>query len=490
MAKAITNKKIAKNVVISISVQAISLLVSFIANFFVPKFIDKSQYSLWQMFMLYQGYVGIMHFGLLDGLILRYSQYDYDELDKSRLRSQFKLLLAFTSIVALLMSGVVLLTMQGAHQIVFVLVALAIISKNYFTYTSYTFQITNRVNKYASLIIMQRGIYGLVIVALLVFGVTDFYWFCLAEFIGDLVATLIMSFFNKGLYFGKSIPFKQALKELKDNIGAGGLLLLANWSFIFIVSSARMVVQWVWGEVVFADVSFAFSVTNMFLTFATAISVVLFPSLKRVESERLHSLYGTLRGAISLILCAVLILYFPGCYVLSWWLPHYQSSLIYLGMMLPIIIYSSKVSLLTNSYLKVYRKEKAMAIINLCSIGVGLILSLIGAYVIKDLRFILISTVIVLAVNSLVAELIVNKLVGEKNIIGSLSEILLSIGFIITATLLPLWWGMVAYIGLFAVYLVVNIKTVKGVILALIRKKEKTEVCSNENENLTEETKN
>ena len=63
MAKAITNKKIAKNVVISISVQAISLLVSFVANFFVPKFIDKSQYSLWQMFMLYQGYVGIMHFG-------------------------------------------------------------------------------------------------------------------------------------------------------------------------------------------------------------------------------------------------------------------------------------------------------------------------------------------------------------------------------------------------------------------------------------------
>ena len=31
------------------------------------------------------GYVGVLHFGLLDGIVLRYSQYDYDELDKPRI---------------------------------------------------------------------------------------------------------------------------------------------------------------------------------------------------------------------------------------------------------------------------------------------------------------------------------------------------------------------------------------------------------------------
>ena len=471
MAKTITNKKIAKNVIISITVQAISLLVSFIANFFVPKFIDKSQYSLWQMFMLYQSYVGIMHFGLLDGLVLRYSQYDYEELDKARMRSQFKLLLVFTSIMALLMSGVVLLTMDGAPRIVFVLVALAIISKNYFTYTSYTFQITNRVNKYASLVIMQRGIYGVIVVILLVLGVKDYYWLCFAEFIGDLVATLIMSLFNKGLYLGKGLNIADSLKELKENISAGGLLLLANWSFVFIVSSARMVVQWAWGDVVFADVSFAFSVTNMFLTFATAISVVLFPSLKRIEGNRLKSLYGNLRMAISLVLCAVLIFYFPGCYLISWWLPHYQESLVYLGMMLPIIIYSSKVSLLTNSYLKVYRKEKIMAIINLTSITIGLSLSLIGAYLLNSINFILISLVSVLALNSLVAEIIVNKLVKEKNIVGIISEILIAVGFIVFAIMLPSWWGMLAYLALFIVYLLCNIRSVRLVLDMIFKKK-------------------
>ena len=129
MAKIITNKKIASNVIISISVQVISLLVSFVANFFIPKFIDKSQYSFWQMFMLYQSYVGIMHFGLLDGLILRYSQYDFEELDKGRLRSQFKLLIAFTGAIALVMSGVVLLSTSGVYRIVFVFVAISILTK-------------------------------------------------------------------------------------------------------------------------------------------------------------------------------------------------------------------------------------------------------------------------------------------------------------------------------------------------------------------------
>ena len=474
MAKIITNKKIASNVIISISVQVISLLVSFVANFFIPKFIDKSQYSFWQMFMLYQSYVGIMHFGLLDGLILRYSQYDFEELDKGRLRSQFELLIAFTGAMALVMSGVVLLSTSGVYRIVFVFVAISIVTKNFFTYSSYTFQITNRVNKYASLVILQRGIYGIVIVVLLALGVKDFYWFCIAEFLGDILSSLIMSFFNRGMYLGKGLGLKESFKELKENISAGGLLLLANWSFIFIVSSARMVVQWKFGETVFADVSFAFSVSNLFLTFATAISVVLFPSLKRVEKERLHSIYGSLRNSLSIVLCAVLALYFPGCKLLAWWLPNYESSLPYLGIMLPLIVFSSKVSLLTNSYLKVYRKEKAMAIINLSSIALSLAISLIGAYLFQNLTVILIGVVAVLALNSLCAELVVNKLVGSKNIVAIISELVVACGFIIFALLLPLWWGFVAYIALFVIYIVCNFKNFKSFVLLLFRKKGKT----------------
>ena len=95
-------RKITKNITLSISVQIVSLLVGFVLGLIVPKFIDEYQYAYWQMYALYVSYVGIMHFGLLDGLMLRYSKYDYNELDKERVGSQFKLLVLISLIISTL----------------------------------------------------------------------------------------------------------------------------------------------------------------------------------------------------------------------------------------------------------------------------------------------------------------------------------------------------------------------------------------------------
>ena len=83
----IKKNTIASNILISISVQAISLILSFVLGFILPKFLDEYQYANWQTFSLYLGYVGVLHFGLLDGIVLRYSQYDFNQLDKERMRS-------------------------------------------------------------------------------------------------------------------------------------------------------------------------------------------------------------------------------------------------------------------------------------------------------------------------------------------------------------------------------------------------------------------
>src|SRR5699024_6550796 len=97
----ISTKKIAKNISLSIIAQMVSLCTSFALGFIVPKFISEYDYSYWQIYVLYVFYVGVLHFGLLDGLVLRYSQYDYEELDKPRVRSQFRIMVLFVSIIAL-----------------------------------------------------------------------------------------------------------------------------------------------------------------------------------------------------------------------------------------------------------------------------------------------------------------------------------------------------------------------------------------------------
>lgn len=458
MSKPITTKKFATNVIISLTVQIVSLAVGFVLNLVVPKFIDEYQYSYWQTYLLYVGYVGVLHFGLLDGLVLRYSQYDYEEIDKEAVRSQFKVLFFFTMTLSAIAIAVALVFTEGEARYIVAFVAVGIMSKNVHTYNSYTFQITNRINKYAIIVIAQRLTYGLTVVALLAFKVNDFRFFCMADLLGDFVATGISLCFNRGMYWGKSIPAREAFAELKRNVFAGIILMLANFSASLIIGSAKMIVQWHWDKLVFGKVSFSFSLANVFTTFVTAISVVLFPSLKRLDPESLPRLYKNIRAAVSLVLFGVMCAYFPGRRILELWLPKYSESLVYLGYLLPIIIFSSKVSLLTNNYLKVYRKEKSMMIVNLCSVVGGIAIFAFCAFVLDNIVALLLSIVFVIMANSVASEIVVFKVIGTRVIKEYFIEAVMVAAFVCIATFLPVWWGLAAYAAAFAAYCAINYK--------------------------------
>ena len=471
MSDQITTKKFAKNVVYSIIAQIISLAVSFVLTLIVPKFIDEYQYSYWQAYVLYVGYVGVLHFGLLDGLVLRYSKFDYEELDKARLRSQFIVLLVFTSVITLAMALISLSVLDYPNKIIFLLVAVGIITKNIVTYSSYMFQITNRINKYVFLTISQRLSYGLFVGLLLILKVNDFYWFCIADLFGDAVGFTIGAIFNRGLFLGKSIALKDAFAELKTNVSSGIILMMANWSAMLMIGSAKMLIQWHWDELLFGKVSFAFSVSNIFLVFVTAISVVMFPSLQRIEEDKLPDLYKTVRGMLSPILFFMMLFYFVGCWILNLWLPKYSESLVYLGILLPIIIYSSKVSLLTNNYLKVYRKEKLMLLANVISIVLGILLFVLCTYVFDNLTALLACVVFVIMFNSILSEIFVLKTIHVKIIKDFIIETVMTVGFILCASLLSLWIGMAVYGGLFVVYCIINYKNLKELFGKIFKKK-------------------
>lgn len=459
-------KKIRNNILISISVQLVSLLVSFILSFLVPKFINEYQYSYWQMYVLYASYVGILHFGLLDGIVLRYSQYDYEDLDKARIRSQFQILLISTAAFSFILLGLSGVLFGGVSSRIAILVAVSIITKNVVTYNTYSFQITNRIDRYAMLILAQRVSYGAVAVALLALRVNQFEWYCIADLFGDCVGIVFAQFFNKGMYFGKSITIVEALKEWKINVSSGIFLMLANWSSLIMAGSAKMIVQWHWDELTFGKMSFAFSVSNLFLTFVTAISVVLFPSLKRMEQDELPKLYKNIRCILVPVLFVGIVAYYPGCVLLKWFLPKYSESLRFLGILLPMVIYTSKVSLLTNNYLKAYRKENYMLYANLISAAAAIVMFVISAYILNILEAVLISLVLATMINSILSEIYVCKIICIDLRRDFIIEAMMTAGFIFCTQNLRFGVGCICYVGFVAIYLIMErkriIQTIKG----------------------------
>ena len=453
MAKEITGRQVRKNVLLSVTAQAISLMVSVIINLIVPKFISEQQYSYWQMYVLYVGYVGVLHFGLLDGLVLRNSQYDYDELNKKMMVSQFRMLLSIISFFAIVLVFISSTFFEEDYKYVAYLVSVGIITKNLVTYASYSLQMTNRINKYVILSIVQRVSFGIITVILLLSKIKDFKWYCLAEIIGDTIAVLIGIIFGKEIFFGQSDPLRESFSEFIKNLSSGFMLMIANWASTLLAGGAKMIIQWHWDDITFGKVSFAFSLTSLFLTFVNAISIVLFPTLKRLNAQQLPSLYIKIRNAISPIFFGIMISYFPGCWILGKWLPAYGPSLKYLGILLPMIVFSSKVSLLTNNYLKAYRKEKKMLMINVCSVITGFVLYMFFSFVRNNLQAVLVSVVVVIMFRSITSEIIVSKLIKHSLTIEFMIELMLSVVFAICSQFFSLWVGCAIYTAIIVIYL-------------------------------------
>lgn len=424
------NKKdILSRLSISVGTQVVSLLCNFCISFLVPKFIPELQYSYWQSFVLYIGYAGIFHFGLLDGIMLRYSKYDYIDLDKSIIRSQFLYLVSSCGIISIFILFISLFIKDQKMKIICCLLAIGINTKNIVSFESYICQATNRIKGYARVILTQRVVSATLVVLTLVNKGQWFVFFCIADLLGDL-SVIIYSFVkNKEIHFGTTPSLSETFAEVKKNIGAGIKLMISNLSSIMLTGGVKIVIQQFWGLVVFGKVSFAFNITSMLLSFVNAVSIVVFPTLRRMNQEELPILYQKVRRMISVFLCCALLTYYPCCFFIRQIIPQYSISMNYVGVIFPILIFSSLQNLLINNYLKAYRRESVMLMVNCFTAVVAVSLFLFFSFVFSNLNAVLYVLVLSIALNVFISETILTKVIDCNTSFYYSSEIIITILF-------------------------------------------------------------
>lgn len=440
-----SSKGIKKNISITMLVQVISFTVSLIMNLFLPKYISVIEYSYWQTFLLYVAYIPLLHFGFPGGLLLHYAQYDYENLDKPLIRSLFTVFFVvelFFSVIIVVISKFV---ENDVAKTILLFMAITVVLNNVFLYTSYTFQLTNRISKYAILILCERLVLGVGVVFLIVLNKASLINILCIYTGASVVANLWGYCNNKDLYFGSVLPIKKTLTHLKKILSSGIMLLIAALSSNFIVGGAKMVIQWHYDAFLFGQLSFAFSVSNLFLSFVAAASIALFPSIKRIEQEKLPYFYENIRKKVSVLLFVVLFFYFPGCKVLQLWLPNYSGGLIYLGILMPIIVFSSKVTLLTDNYLKAYRREKLMFCINVISVTFAFSTYLVCVYLLDNLTALFFSLIAVVMLKSIVSEIFVMKLINKNFSKDFIVEFFMTIVFIFSTMNFSLLYGGIFY---------------------------------------------
>lgn len=468
--KRLKSESVIFNLSITLIANSISLLGSVILTLVLPKFIGVNQYGYYQLYIFYASYIGFLTFGWIDGIYLRYGGKYYNKIDKPLINNQWRLFSLIEAIIGILICiNAIFLSPSYEKSVVYSLVGLCIIIYLPRAFLHNLLQSTNRIKEYANSVIIEKSVHICITCIGLALGSKTFLWFILSEIVGRFCATCYILIICKDIISIKPARIKETIPEIKLNISCGISLMFANVASMLIVGIVRQAIVLRWNVETFSRVSLTLSISNLLMTFINSVALVLFPLLKRKNENMLVAMYYKMRTMLTIPTLGMLALYYPLKIILSMWLPKYAESLKYMAILFPMLVYESKMSMLVNTYMKTLRKERVLLNINIITVLLSGIVTVITCFWLHNLSLSIFSIVILLAFRCIFAELLLSKYIkiNVKNDI--LIESILTGIFIYSSWYISGIIGVILYLIAYIIYLVIKRKDIKNLSDLLIK---------------------
>ena len=452
-------KKFIKNFSYTFSANMISMVVSVILTLIVPKAIGVKEYGYWQLYIFYISYVGFLHLGWSDGVYLRYGGYEYSKLDSKIFVTQFWIMTIVEIIISIVLSVICLLFTNDLDKgFIWIATFISGVILILRSFLYYILQATNKIREFAIYTITERILYFVLTLIMLYVGIRNYRYLIYVDIISKFISLALSMYSCRRLVFGKLTMVRENICEIIRNVNVGIKLMIANIASMLIIGVVRLGIQYQWNIETFGKVSLTMSISNLLMIFINAVGVIMFPTLRRTSSERLPLLYNAFRCFLMVLLFAMLIFYYPIMSVLSLWLPQYAESLRYMALLFPLCIFESKMSMLINTYLKSLRKESYLLKVNIITVILSVVTTIITVFVFENLSLSIVSIVFLLAFRCIMAENMLAKLLKIDIKKDFIYEILLSIIFIFTSWFIGGTLSVVIYIIFYFCYVILKKK--------------------------------
>lgn len=454
--------KFIKNLSFAIFAQIISLLSSFCVQFFAPKVLSVEEYAYWQLFLFYVSYINISRIGIIDGIYLKLGGKSREELDCSLLKTKWMIFSILQIIIALIMSVIANnVIIDPNRKIVLLACGICMVLINVNNFFGFLFQAINETNIYSISEIIYNLLWFIAVGIICFLRVGSYKLIICMYVLGQVCAFFYLAYKARFIFSSRITDFKQTIIDMLDDAKCGLPLLVSMYASMLVTGSARLVVDKRWGIEAFGYFSFSMSLTTFLLKFISQVSMVLFPAIRRVEKNTQKVIFENFNIVLAILLPAALIFFSPMKFIVTKWLPQYETSMRYLGILIPICVFDGKMQLLYSTYLKVLRKEKKLLYINGLSVLISFGLSVIGAYIFQNLEFIAWGLLLAIMVRSFVAEISLLSLLKIKtNILVTFSEIFIMIVFAYLSTVLTSKDILLIYSVMYIGYLFLNHKSI------------------------------
>lgn len=357
----VRNRNLRDIIIVTLS-NALVLMAGIFTSFLLPKFLGLTEYGLYKTFTLYTSYTAIIEIGFFEGIYLKYTDVPENRLDMASFRGYFHAYVILNIILSGIIFGLSQVLLSGQLRIIFFFVCIYAVISNIVNYFQIISQCLLRFREYA-----QRNIIKSI---LLIVSVSIFYFLsdkgCTFNYVDYLISYIaifaIIVFWYLVTYKRFVVGESKSIVSIKSDcinfIRLGFPLLIANLCSTFILSLDRQFVSILFPMESYAIYSFAYSMLTLFTTLTSSISLVVFPSLKRLKIDELSDKYYIYERYLFVLASIFLILYFPLTIIINFFLPQYISSLIIFQIILPTLGFSIVVSVLLQNFYKTLGKNR------------------------------------------------------------------------------------------------------------------------------------
>ena len=454
-----------RNFIMSAGANFLSVLLSAITVLIVPRFVGTETYGYYQLYLFYCSYTAVLNFGWNDGIYLRIGGKSYAELDKNLYSRQIRMLAILELVIYSVLAAIAILTVdEFSRKLTLICVCISAVIVNPRWILVYILQATNEIKKYTTVTVIERivTVYSLVLIALVGRGELGIQWLFGADLFGKTVATIIIIYFERDIITAKPCSVGVAIPEIKENLSAGMRLMLASLSSMLILGVIRFGIENHWGVETFGKVSLSLSISNMAMQAISAIALVLYPTLRRIQQSLLPELYKVMRTCLMSFGFGVMVFYWPLAQLLLLWLPNYADSLHYIAILLPVCVFEGKSTMLLNTYYKTCRLESQLFKNNFASV-IFSIAAIFVAICFDSLNLAVISILLALVSRSVLSEIILSRYLNISVVASIFSELLMTMSFVICNFFFG-WKGALAYLAIYIVYVLANHKRYRQVI--------------------------
>ena len=394
-------KKFIKNIIVVLISNCFSIISGILIGFIIPKLLGVTEYGYYKTFTLYSSYIGVLHFGFIDGIYLKYAGKSYNDLNKEKFRTYTIFLFVLEFIITLILIVISFLFYSTNYFLIILFVGINVLATNVTTYFEFISQITMKFNRITlrNVIKCTLNIISVIILYILYKfnNVTIYnYVYVLIILIIQFSLALWYLISYREIVFGKRNSFFSEMQNIKSFFKVGLPLMLTNIisQLIFVVD--QQFVNVAFDMETYSVYAFAYNMISIITIAIGAISTVLYPTLRTINTTSIATNYSKINSYLLIFVSLCLVSYYPLCLIVNSFLPKYSGSLPTFLIILPGILISSSISVIKYNCYKTFGKINNYFIKSAIILIIAILADIVVYFIFRNVQSISIVSILVL----------------------------------------------------------------------------------------------